>query len=83
MVAAQVIGHDAAIAIAALKHTLSSTWTMPVMTTCWRVSRSSAIACTALADRCVHGITANRERCRAYAERSAAVVTALARVIGY
>jgi fumarate hydratase class II len=31
----------------------------------------------------VRGITANRARCREYAERSAAVVTALAPAIGY
>ena len=84
MVAAQVIGHDAAIAIAALNGNLELNVMMPVIA--YDVLESIEIlgnACTALADRCVHGITANRERCRAYAERSAAVVTALAPVIGY
>src|SRR5262249_59433257 len=42
-----------------------------------------ANACTVFARKCVVGITANRDRCRSYAERSAALVTVLAPVIGY
>jgi fumarate hydratase class II len=36
-----------------------------------------------LAENCVRGIRADAARCRAYAERSAALVTAVAPVIGY
>jgi len=36
-----------------------------------------------LADRCVDGITADEERCRAYAESSPSIVTPLNRYIGY
>ncbi len=36
-----------------------------------------------LADRCIAGIEANRERTRWYAERSPALATALAPLIGY
>ena len=84
MVAAQVIGYDAAIAIAGLNGNLDLNTMMPVIA--YDLLESIEIlgnACTVLADKCVAGITANRARCREYAERSAAVVTALAPVIGY
>jgi fumarate hydratase class II len=35
------------------------------------------------AEKCVQGIRANRERCRAYAERTGSLVTALAPILGY
>ena len=84
MVAAQVIGHDSAIAVAALNGNLELNTMMPVIA--YDLLESMEIlgnACTVLAESCVRGITANRARCREYAERSAAVVTALAPVIGY
>ncbi|MCH7761568.1 aspartate ammonia-lyase, partial [candidate division TA06 bacterium] len=37
----------------------------------------------AFTERCVSGITADEERCREYAERSIALVTALSPAIGY
>ncbi len=39
--------------------------------------------CRTLADRCVTGITANREQCRNYVERSIGLVTALNPYLGY
>jgi fumarate hydratase class II len=84
MVAAQVIGYDAAIAIAGLNGNLDLNVMMPVIA--FDLLESIEIlgnASTVLAERCVRGIAANRDRCREYAERSAAVVTALAPVIGY
>ena len=42
-----------------------------------------ANASRALAEHCIEGIRADRERCRAYAERSPASATALAPIIGY
>ncbi len=36
-----------------------------------------------LADRCVVGIEADRQRCRDYVERSTGLVTALSPIIGY
>ena len=84
MVAAQVIGYDAAIAIAGLNGNLDLNVMMPVIA--FDLLESIEIlgnACTTLAEKCVRGISANRDRCREYAERSAAVVTALAPVIGY
>jgi fumarate hydratase class II len=84
MVAAQVIGHDAAIAVAAMNGNLELNVMMPLIA--YDLLESIEIlgnACTALAEQCVQGITADRVRCRHYAERSGALVTALAPVIGY
>ena len=46
-------------------------------------ARLLANASRLLADRCVAGIEADVERCRAYAESSPSIVTPLNRVIGY
>jgi fumarate hydratase class II len=84
MVAAQVIGHDAAITIAGLNGNLELNTMMPLIA--YDLLASLEIlgnGCTVLADKCVAGLTPNTDRCRSYAERSAAVVTALAPVIGY
>jgi fumarate hydratase class II len=84
MVAAQVIGHDAAIAIGGLNGSLDLNVMMPVIAYDLLSSiELLANASTVFAEKCVVGITAERERCRAYAERSAAIVTVLAPVIGY
>ena len=84
MVAAQVIGLDGAIAVAGLSGSLELNVMMPLIAydllECIEILGN---ACGVLADKCVDGITADRDRCREYAERSAAVVTALAPVIGY
>ncbi len=40
-------------------------------------------ACRTLADRCIRGIEANRERCREYVEQSIGLVTALNPFLGY
>ena len=40
-------------------------------------------ACVILTSRCIRGIRADRERCRAYVENSIGLVTALNPVIGY
>jgi len=40
-------------------------------------------ACLTLTDRCIRGITANREQCRLNVERSIGLVTALNPHIGY
>jgi fumarate hydratase, class II len=84
MVATQVIGYDAAITVAASNGNLDLNAMMPIIAYDLLASiEMVGNACSLLADRCVDGIVANRVRCREYAERSAAVVTALAPVIGY
>jgi fumarate hydratase class II len=84
MVAAQIIGNDATITIGGLNGSLDLNVMMPVIAD--NLLESLAILAAAarvFADRCVAGITADVARCRGYAERTAALVTALAPVIGY
>lgn len=84
MVAAQVIGNDATITVAALNGNLDLNVMMPVIAHNLLESlHITGNACHVLATSCIAGISANRERCRDYAERSASLVTALAPAIGY
>jgi fumarate hydratase class II len=84
MVAAQVIGNDAAIAFAGAQGNFDLLVMLPVMarnllesiTLVGNVAR-------VLAERCVDGIVANVERCRQLAESSPSIVTPLNRIIGY
>ena len=84
MVAAQVIGNDAAIAFAGAQGNFDLLVMLPVMarnllesiTLVGNVSRT-------LAERCVDGIVANVERCLQLAESSPSIVTPLNRIIGY
>jgi fumarate hydratase class II len=84
MVAVQVIGNDATLTAAAMNGNLDLNVMMPVMA--YNVLESIELIGTAsrvFAEKCVAGIRANVDVCRDYAERSAALVTALAPVIGY
>ena len=84
MVAARVIGNDASITIAGLNGNLDLNVMMPVIAHDLVESiELAAAACRSLREKCVTGITANVERCRAYAEGSIALVTALTPEIGY
>lgn len=84
MVAAQVIGNDAAIAFAGAQGNFDLLVMLPVMarnllesiTLVGNVSRT-------LAERCVDGIVANVDRCLQLAESSPSIVTPLNRIIGY
>ncbi len=84
MVAAQVIGNDAAIAFAGAQGNFDLLVMLPVMarnllesiTLVGNVSR-------VLAERCVDGVVADVERCRQLAESSPSIVTPLNRIIGY
>ena len=83
-VAALVIGHDAAIAVAALNGNLDLNVMMPVIA--YNLLESLELlgnTATVFADKCVRGIVANVEQCRAYGERTAALVTAVAPILGY
>ncbi len=83
-VAAQVTGNDTAITLGGQHGHLELNVMQPLMThnllesihILGSVSRE-------FADRCVEGITVNRERCRRLAESTAALATALAPSIGY
>jgi fumarate hydratase class II len=84
MVAAHVIGNDAAICVAGLNGSLDLNVMMPVMA--YNLLQSVELLGTAarvLAEKCVRGIVPNVECCRTYAEHTAALVTAVAPVLGY
>ncbi|GGK68692.1 fumarate hydratase class II [Sphaerisporangium melleum] len=84
MVAAQVIGNDAAVTFAGAAGGFELNVMMPVIARNVLESvRLLANASRLLADRCVHGITANAERLREYAESSPSIVTPLNRHLGY
>jgi fumarate hydratase class II len=83
-VAAQVIGNDAAITIGGQSDNFELNVMIPVMT--FNLLQSIDILANVIhifVDRCISGIEADRERCRTYAERSPALATALAPIIGY
>ena len=84
MVCFQVAGNDRTIELAAQAGQLELNVMMPVMA--HNLLSSATIlknAVGAFTRRCVSGVTANRERCRAYAEGSLGMATALNPYIGY
>jgi fumarate hydratase class II len=84
MVAAQVIGNDAAVAFAGASGNFELNVMLPVMARNVLESiRLLANVSRLLADRCVAGIEANVEHCRVLAESSPSIVTPLNRYIGY
>ncbi len=83
-VAYEVIGNDVSITLAAEAGQLELNVMEPVIgynlfTSIDMLCR----ACRTLADRCIKGITANREICRRMVENSIGLVTALNPVLGY
>lgn len=83
-VAFQVIGNDLAVTMAAEAGQLELNVMEP--TIAFNLFQSIDImrnAMMTLADKCVLGITANREVCRGYIENSIGIVTALVPRIGY
>ncbi len=84
MVAAQVIGNDAAIAVCGSLGQLELNIMMPVIA--YDLLQSIEILANGarvLSEKCISGITADRERCYGYADRSLMVVTAITPHIGY
>ncbi|MBC7970441.1 MAG: aspartate ammonia-lyase [Verrucomicrobia bacterium] len=84
MVCFQVMGYDSAIALAAQAGQLELNVMMPLIA--YDLIHSIEIlgnTIAALAEKGIKGITANRDRCLAYAEGSLALVTALNTHIGY
>ncbi|HTJ75251.1 MAG TPA: class II fumarate hydratase [Acidimicrobiales bacterium] len=83
-VAAQVVGNDAAIAFGATAGAFELNTAMPMMARNLLESiHLLAAVSRLLADRCVAGIEADVARCRANAESSSALATALSPHIGY
>jgi fumarate hydratase class II len=84
MVAAQVIGNDAAIAWGGAAGNFELNVMLPMLgRNVLESIRLLASVSRLLADRCVSGITANVERLREYAEGSPSIVTPLNQFLGY
>jgi fumarate hydratase class II len=84
MVAAQVIGNDAAIAFGGAAGNFELNVMLPMLARNILESiRLLANVSRLFADRCVDGIEADVERCLEYAESSPSIVTPLNRFIGY
>ncbi|MCU1321899.1 MAG: fumarate lyase [Acidobacteriaceae bacterium] len=84
MVGFQVVGNDAAVAMAVQAGQLELNVMMPAMA--HNMLQSVTILTNTLREldhRCVRGITANRERCEFYAGSTIALATALNPYIGY
>lgn len=83
-VAAHVIGSDATIAVCGQAGNFELNVMMPIMALRFlEAIEFSANVAKAFTEKCVVGIEANRERCQELVEKSLAMVTALAPVIGY
>ena len=83
-VGAQVIGNDAAVAFAGSQGTFELNVYLPVMGRNLLESiKLLTNVSTLFAQRCIAGIEANVERCRAYAEATPQVATALNPHLGY
>ena len=84
MVAAQVIGNDAAVTIAGQAGVFELNVMMPVMAhNVLESIRLLAASANNFADKCISGIAADVERCNDMIEKSLAMCTALAPEIGY
>jgi fumarate hydratase class II len=84
MVAAQVIGNDAAIAFGGAAGTFELNVMLPMLgRNILESIRLLANVVRLFADRCVEGIEADVDRCLEYAESSPSIVTPLNRFIGY
>ena len=83
-VAAQVIGCDATITVCGQAGNFELNVMMPVMALrLLEAIELSASVSRVFAEKCVAGIEANEARCAELVEKSLAMVTALAPVIGY
>ncbi|WP_272700568.1 aspartate ammonia-lyase [Desulfovibrio sp. Fe33] len=83
-VAFTVIGHDMTVTMACEAGQLELNVMEPVIGfSLFQSINMLRRACLTLADKCVSGITANRERCREMVEHSIGLVTALNPFIGY
>jgi fumarate hydratase class II len=84
MIAAQVLGNDVTISIGGQSGNFELNVMMPVIA--YNLLQSISLLANGsrvLAEKCVDGLRADRERCEQMIERSLAMVTALAPKIGY
>lgn len=80
----QIIGSDLTVSMAAEASEFELNMAEPIMTynllSSLMLLKNAAIV---LANRCVNGITANRERCSEYVKNSIGIITALSPILGY
>ena len=84
MVAAQVVGNDSTISVAGMSGNFELNVMMPVIG--YNLLQSVEIlasACRLMAEKCVDGLEADKERNRELVEKSLAMCTSLAPIIGY
>jgi aspartate ammonia-lyase len=84
MVSFQVVGNDTAVALAVQGGQLELNVMMPTMA--YSVMQSATILANMLRqfnDRCIAGITVNKDRCDFYAQSTVSLATALNPYIGY
>jgi fumarate hydratase, class II len=84
LVAAQVMGNDAAIVMCGSLGQLELNIMMPVIA--YDLLQSIEILANSsrvLSEKCVSGITADKERCYSYADRSLMIVTSITPHVGY
>lgn len=83
-IAFEVVGNDMAVTMAAEAGQLQLNAFEPIIAhSLFKSVAHLAAGCRTLAERCVKGITANRERARRFVDESTALVTALTPIIGY
>jgi fumarate hydratase class II len=83
-VAARVIGNHATMAVGGMQGNFELNLMIPLMAaTLLESIELLSTSMTVLAERCVDGIEADRERCRDLAERTLAIATALNAELGY
>ncbi|MCK4389922.1 MAG: class II fumarate hydratase [Desulfobacterales bacterium] len=83
-IAAQVTGNDMAITLSGQGGNFDLNVMLPVIAhNLLQSLRILASGAKIFAEKCINGITANEERCRAFIEDSLAMCTALVPVIGY
>ena len=83
-VAAQVLGNDTAIMMGGQAGNFELNVMLPVIAYSLLQSITLLASVTGVfAEKCIAGVTANREACAAYIEKSLALVTGLVPIIGY
>jgi aspartate ammonia-lyase len=83
-IAIRVFGNDASLGIACGMGSLELNPFLPLVAACLLESIELLTrGCAVLAERCVAGIEADEQRCRAHVEGSIAIATALVPVLGY
>ena len=83
-IAFEVIGNDMTVTMAAEAGQLQLNAFEPIIAhSLFKSLYHLAAGCRTLTDRCINGITANRERARRLLDESTALVTALTPILGY